>query len=138
VIPGASTSSEFVAIVWDSSLSQMPRSDSDRNMYFTLLRNLFASYKCEAIIVYLLSSRLSWAYDGEIGKSPITIVDSNFTDGVLNFLRGVIYDGGTDFECMKDSELVGWDRVFMFTNGVNTMGKPLEALNVPMHIFSRY
>lgn len=60
---------------------------------------------------------------------------------IISYLRLVIYDGGTDFECIKSdanlSMLSEYDRSLVFTNGVSSLGKPLEVLSCPMHIFSK-
>lgn len=155
-------SEEGIAIVWDSSFSQ--RNSENATKYLSILRELFCSQKklsFSFVDIYLLSNTLelveSLGSANDTGKLTSLFYwvfffytrafheTDCFLEIIFDVLRGVIYDGGTDFECLQTTNtgeirnfFGDYDRVLMFTNGVASMSKPLMPFPCPAHIFSRY
>ena len=127
-LPAVATAADFnapksVSVLWDASGS---RASNDHAPELELLKQFFASDKMKAMTVDVSVSILR----NTLEPAKTFAVKNGDASALLDFLKNIAYDGGTDFLGLeKFLAAVPADAcAFIFTDGIQTFGKGAQSI----------
>lgn len=109
-----------IGLIWDNSLSAKK---ANHEKEFELLDEYFKAVKNVSVKVAYLNN------DFEEGKT--FSIKNGYWDELKTELKSIKYDGGTDFEKLKNLENVG--EYLLFSDGLSTFGDLNLKLNKPVY-----